>query len=95
MLRFVLCSVYYLFQTMRSTHMNINERGPNGRFKLFVNTILQKLLIFLYIYMFIAIALDENSVLVALHSSMQNIYQSRDLGHAVERSNVNLTFFVY
>ena len=45
----------------------------------------------LNIYIFIAIALVETSVLVALHSSMQNIYQSCDLGHALGRSNVNVS----
>ena len=39
------------------------------------------------IYIFIAIALDETSILVALHFLMQNIYQSCDLGHAVGQSN--------
>ena len=43
------------------------------------------------IYIFIAIALDETSILVALHFSMQNIYQSWDLGHAMGRSNVNVS----
>ena len=43
------------------------------------------------IYIFIAIALDETSILVALPFSMQNIYQSRDLGHAVGQSNVNVS----
>ena len=42
------------------------------------------------IYTFIAIALDETSILVALHFSMQNIYQLCDLGHTVGRSNVNV-----
>ena len=36
-------------------------------------------------------ALDETSILVAFHFSMQNIYQSCDLGHAVGRSNVNVS----
>ena len=44
-----------------------------------------------YIHIFIAIALDETSILVALHFSMQNIYQSCDLGHAVGRSNINVS----
>ena len=44
-----------------------------------------------YIYIFIAIALDETSILIALHFSMQNIYLSCDLGHAVGRSNVNVS----
>ena len=43
------------------------------------------------IYIIIATAIDEISFLVALHFSMQNIYQSRDLGHAVGRSNVNVS----
>ena len=50
-----------------------------------------------YIYIFIAIALDETSILVALHFSMQNIYQSYDLatpwGGATSTSASN--FFVY
>ena len=45
----------------------------------------------IYIYIFIAIALNETSILVAVHFSMQNIYQSCDLGHAVGRSNVNVS----
>ena len=40
-----------------------------------------------YIYVFIGIALDETSILVALHFSMQNIYQSCDLGQS--NSNVS------
>ena len=44
-----------------------------------------------YIYSFIAVALDETCILVALHFSMQNIYQSCDLGHAVGRSNVSVS----
>ena len=40
------------------------------------------------IYIFIAIAIDETSILVALHFSMQNIYWSCDIGHVVGRSNV-------
>ena len=43
------------------------------------------------IYIFIAVALDETSILVALYFSMQNIYQSWDLGHAMGRSNVNVS----
>ena len=43
------------------------------------------------IYIFIAIALNETSILVAVHFSMQNIYQSCDLGHAVGRSNVSVS----
>ena len=46
---------------------------------------------FLNIYIFMAITLDETSILVALHFSMQNIYQSCDLDHAVGRSNVNVS----
>ena len=45
----------------------------------------------LYIYIFIAIALDGTSIIVALYFSMQSIYQSCDLGHAVGRSNVNVS----
>ena len=43
------------------------------------------------IYIFIPIALDETRILVVLHFSMQNIYQSCDLGHAVGWSNVNVS----
>ena len=43
------------------------------------------------IYIFIAIALHETSILVVLYFSMQNIYQSCDLGHAVGRSNLNIS----
>ena len=43
------------------------------------------------ICIFIAVALDETGILVALHFSMQNIYQSCGLGHAVGRSNVNVS----
>ena len=46
------------------------------------------------IYITIAIAIDETSILVALHFSMQNINQSCDLGHAVEQRQP-VTFFVY
>ena len=45
----------------------------------------------LNIYIFIAIALDETSILVALHFLMQHIYESCDLGHAVGRRNVNVS----
>ena len=45
----------------------------------------------LNIYIFIAIALDETSILVAVRFSMKNIYQSCDLGRAMGRSNVNVT----
>ena len=50
-----------------------------------------KVLSFSNINIFIAIALGETSILVALHFSMQNIYQSCDLGHAVGRSNFNFS----
>ena len=43
------------------------------------------------IYIFIAIALYETSILAALHFSVQNIYQSCDLGHAMGQSNVNFS----
>ena len=43
------------------------------------------------IYIFIAVALDGTSILVVLHFSMQNIYQSCVLRHAVVRSNVNIS----
>ena len=42
---------------------------------------------FLNIYIFIAIALDETSILVAVQFSMQNIYES------CQRPQI--TFFVY
>ena len=43
-----------------------------------------------YIYIFIAVALDENSILVAVHFS-KNIYRLCDLVRAVRRSNVNVS----
>ena len=43
------------------------------------------------IYSFIAISLDETSILVAVHFSMKNIYQSCELGRAVRRSNVDVS----
>ena len=43
-----------------------------------------------FIYIFIVIALDEASILVAVHFSMQNIYKSCDLGRALWRSNVDV-----
>ena len=43
------------------------------------------------IYIFIAIALDETIILVAVYFSMQNIYQSGDLVRAVGRSNVDVS----
>ena len=43
----------------------------------------------LNIYIFVAIALDETSILVAVYFSMQNIYQSCNLVCAVRRSNVD------
>ena len=45
----------------------------------------------LNIYIFIAIALDETGILVAVHFSVKNIYQSCDLGHAVIWSNVDVS----
>ena len=42
------------------------------------------------IYIFIAIALDETSILVAVYFLMQNIYQSCDLGRTLERSNIDV-----
>ena len=42
----------------------------------------------LYLH-FIAIALEENSIFVAVHFSMKNIYQSYNLGRAVGRSSVD------
>ena len=44
-----------------------------------------------YIYIFIAIALDETCILVAVYFSMQNIYQSCDVGRALGHSNVNVS----
>ena len=44
-----------------------------------------------YVYSFIAVALDETSILVAVHFSMKNIYQSCDLGRAVGWSNVDIS----
>ena len=44
-----------------------------------------------YIYIFIAIALDETIILVAVNFSMQSIYQSRDLYRALEWNNVNVS----
>ena len=41
------------------------------------------------IYIFIVIALDETSILVAVQLSIQNIYESCDLGRAFWRSNVD------
>ena len=38
------------------------------------------------IYIFIAVALDETSILVALHFLMENIYQSVSLGGATSSS---------
>ena len=43
------------------------------------------------IYIFIALALDETNILVSVHFSMKNIYQSCDLGRAVGRSNINIS----
>ena len=42
------------------------------------------------ICIFNAIALDETSILVAVYFSMQNIYQSCDLGRTLRRSNVDV-----
>ena len=39
---------------------------------------------------FIAIALDKTSILVAVHFSMKNIYQSCDRGRGVRWSNVGV-----
>ena len=46
---------------------------------------------FINIYIFIAVALDETDILVAVHFSMKNIDQSWDLGCAFRRSNVGVT----
>ena len=40
----------------------------------------------LNIYIFIAVALGETSILVAFHFSMKNIYQSCDLGRAMGKA---------
>ena len=40
-------------------------------------------------FIFIPIALDKTCILVAVHISMKNIYQSCGLYRALERSNVN------
>ena len=40
---------------------------------------------------FIAIALDETGILVAVHFLMKNIYQSCDRGRAVRWSNVGVS----
>ena len=42
------------------------------------------------IYIFIVIALDETRILVAVLFSVQNIYESCDLGCALWRSNVDV-----
>ena len=42
------------------------------------------------IYIFIVIAVDETSILVAVQFSMQNIYESCDLGRDLWRSNVDV-----
>ena len=48
------------------------------------------------IYTFIAIALDETSILVAVYFSIQNIYQSCDLVcEAEQRRRQLITHFVY
>ena len=39
-------------------------------------------------YIFITVALDETNILVPVYFSMQNIYQSCDLGRALGLSNV-------
>ena len=43
------------------------------------------------IYIFIAIALDETGILVAVYFSMKNINQSCDLRRAIGRSYVNVS----
>ena len=40
------------------------------------------------IYIFIAIALDEISIVAAVHFAMKNVYQACDLVRAVGHSNV-------
>ena len=44
-----------------------------------------------YIYIFIAIALHETSILVAIHFSMKNINQSCDLGCAMGQTNIDVS----
>ena len=45
---------------------------------------------FINIYSVIVIVLDETSILVAVQFSMQNIYESCDLGRALWRSNIDV-----
>ena len=45
----------------------------------------------IFYFIFIAIALDKTSILVAVYFSMQNSNQSCDLGRALGRSNVNVS----
>ena len=40
---------------------------------------------------FIAIALDQTCIFVTVYFSMQNIYQSYNLGRALGQSNVNVS----
>ena len=70
--------------------MNIEKCGKNDLLCIFL-CISKTSHSLLNIYIFIAIALDETSILVALHFSVLNIYQSYDLGHAVRRGNVNVS----
>ena len=55
-------------------------------FKLFINV---KKPTIVYIYILIALALDESIILDVPQFPMQNIYQSCDLGRAIGRRNVN------
>ena len=50
---------------------------------------LEYLLSYIYIYILIALALDESIILDVPQFPMQNIYQSCDLGRAIGRRNVN------
>ena len=42
------------------------------------------------VYIFIVIALDETSIVVAVQFSLQNIYESLDLGRALWWSNIDV-----
>ena len=57
---------------------NINER-----------LVFKCILYILYIYILIALALDESVILDVPQFPMQNIYQSCDLGRAIGLRNVN------
>ena len=73
-----------IFENLRATRMefvvSITEIAFLGLSRAFFN-----------IYIFIAIALDETSILVAVDFSMKTIYQSCDPCRAVGRSNVDVS----